>query len=79
MPDARRGRILAGHRGKDIKMRNEGTIDRVLRTGLGVALIAMVFVGPQTPWGWLGLVPLVTGLVGFCPLYRLIGVNTCKL
>lgn len=60
-------------------MRNEGTIDRILRTGLGIALIAMVFVGPQTPWGWLGLVPLVTGLVGFCPLYRLVGVNTCKL
>jgi hypothetical protein len=60
-------------------MRNEGTIDRVLRVGLGVALIALVFVGPQTPWGWLGLVPLFTGLVGFCPLYRLVGVNSCKL
>jgi hypothetical protein len=36
----------------------------------------MVFVGPQTPWGWLELVPLVTGLVGFCPLYRLVGVNS---
>jgi hypothetical protein len=60
-------------------MRNEGIIDRVLRVGLGVALIALVFVGPQTPWGWLGLVPLVTGVVGFCPLYRLVGVNTCKL
>lgn len=60
-------------------MRNEGTIDRVLRVGLGVAFIALVFVGPQTPWGWLGLVPLLTGLVGFCPLYRLVGVNSCKL
>ncbi|WP_397588656.1 DUF2892 domain-containing protein [Sandarakinorhabdus limnophila] len=60
-------------------MRNEGKIDRVLRVGLGVALIALVFVGPQTPWGWLGLVPLLTGLVGFCPLYRLVGVNSCKL
>lgn len=60
-------------------MRNEGTIDRVLRVGLGVALIALLFVGPQTPWGWLGLVPLLTGVVGFCPLYRLVGVNTCKL
>jgi hypothetical protein len=60
-------------------MRNEGAIDRVLRVGLGVALIALVFVGPQTPWGWLGLVPLLTGLVGFCPLYRLVGVNSCKL
>ena len=60
-------------------MRNEGTIDRVLRVGLGVALIALVFVGLQTPWGWLGLVPLLTGLVGFCPLYRLVGLNSCKL
>ncbi|WP_341904931.1 DUF2892 domain-containing protein [Sandarakinorhabdus limnophila] len=60
-------------------MRNEGKIDPVLRVGLGVALIALVFVGPQTPWGWLGLVPLLTGLVGFCPLYRLVGVNSCKL
>ena len=60
-------------------MRNEGTIDRVLRVGLGVALIALVFVGSQTPWGWLGLVPLLTGLVGFCPLYRLVGLNSCKL
>jgi hypothetical protein len=60
-------------------MRNEGTIDRVLRTGLGIALISLVFVGPQTPWGGLGLVPLLTGVVGFCPLYRLVGVNTCKL
>jgi hypothetical protein len=60
-------------------MRNEGTIDRILRTGLGIALISLVFVGPQTPWGWLGLVPLLTGVVGFCPLYRVIGVNTCKL
>ena len=59
-------------------MRNEGTIDRLLRTALGIALIAMVFVGPQTAWGWLGLVPLLTGVVGFCPLYRLIGVNTCR-
>ncbi len=60
-------------------MRNEGKIDRVLRVGLGVALIALAFVGPQTPWGWLRLVPLLTGLVGFCPLYRLVGVNSCKL
>ena len=59
--------------------RNEGTIDRALRIILGLALIAIVFVGPQTPWGWIGVVPLVTGLVGFCPLYRLLGINTCAL
>lgn len=59
--------------------RNEGSIDRTLRIVLGLALIAMVFVGPQTAWGWVGLVPLLTGLVGFCPLYRLVGINTCRI
>ncbi len=56
---------------------NEGRIDRALRVIVGLVLIALVFVGPQTVWGWSGVVPLVTGLVGFCPLYRLIGVDTC--
>ena len=58
--------------------RNEGTIDRALRIILGVVLISLVFVGPQTAWGWLGLVPLVTGIVGSCPLYSVLGVSTCK-
>jgi hypothetical protein len=58
---------------------NEGTIDRVLRVIVGLALIAIVFVGPQTPWGWIGLVPLLTGLVGTCPLYTVLGIRTCKL
>lgn len=56
---------------------NEGKIDRLLRILVGLAVIALVFVGPKTNWGWLGLIPLVTGLVGFCPLYRLLGLNTC--
>ena len=59
--------------------RNEGNIDRALRIIAGLALLALVFVGPQTTWGWIGIVPLVTGLVGFCPLYRLLGINTCAL
>ena len=59
-------------------MTNEGTIDRVLRTIVGIALISLVFIGPQTAWGWVGLIPLVTGLVGFCPLYRLLGIKTCS-
>ena len=58
---------------------NEGTIDRVLRVLVGLALIAIVFVGPKTPWGWVGLVPLLTGLVGTCPVYTLLGIRTCKL
>lgn len=58
--------------------RNVGTIDRVLRIVLGLVLIALVFVGPQTPWGWIGVIPLLTGLVSFCPAYRLIGLRTCS-
>jgi hypothetical protein len=60
-----------------IMPRNEGVVDRALRIILGLVLIALVFFGPQTAWGWLGLVPLLTGLVGFCPLYRIVGISTC--
>ena len=57
--------------------RNIGTIDRILRTIFGLGAIALVFVGPQTPWGWLGLIPLATAAIGWCPPYALIGLNTC--
>ena len=50
-----------------------------MRIIAGIVLIALVFVGPQTNWGWIGIVPLATGLVGFCPLYRILGINTCPL
>jgi Protein of unknown function (DUF2892) len=56
---------------------NEGVTDRVLRVVVGLGVLSLVFVGPQTPWGYLGLIPLLTGLVGFCPAYALLGVNTC--
>jgi hypothetical protein len=56
---------------------NEGTIDRVARIVVGLVLLALVVVGPKTWVGVVGLVPLVTGLVGFCPLYRVIGIRTC--
>jgi hypothetical protein len=65
--------------GETTMTRNEGTIDRALRILVGLALIAIVFVGPQTPWGWIGVVPLITGLVGMCPLYSVLGINTCGL
>ncbi len=55
---------------------NEGTLDRVFRVIAGVAILALVFVGPKTAWGYLGLVPLVTGMVGYCPLYALAGLST---
>jgi len=56
---------------------NVGSLDRLARIVLGIVLIALVFVGPKTPWGWVGIVPLVTGLLRTCPLYTLIGLNTC--
>jgi len=56
---------------------NVGNIDRILRIVVGLVLIALVFVGPQTPWGWLGLIPLATGLLRTCPAYSLLGVSTC--
>lgn len=61
----------------ELMVHNEGKIDRGLRVVVGLALIAIVFVGPQTPFGWIGVIPLLTGLVGMCPLYRLVGINTC--
>lgn len=57
--------------------RNESTIDRGIRVVLGLGLLSLVFVGPETPWGWLGLVPLATGLLGSCPLYTVLGVSSC--
>ena len=60
-------------------MNNVGGVDKGIRIALGLVLIALVFTGPQTPWGWIGIVPLATGLMGFCPLYKLIGLNTCKI
>lgn len=63
---------------RDFFAKNEHPIDRAIRVVLGVALLSLVFVGPKTPWGWIGLVPLVTGLAGTCPLYRLLGISTCR-
>jgi len=56
---------------------NEGSIDRTMRAVLGVVIVAMVFIGPKTPWGWLGIIPLATAALGWCPLYTLLGINTC--
>lgn len=58
---------------------NEGSIDRVLRVLLGLAILSLAFVGPKSMWAWLGLVPLLTGIVGFCPLYAALGIRTRRL
>ena len=58
--------------------RNIGALDRALRIVAGLILLSLVFVDPQTPWGWIGLVLLATGLIGWCPPYALLGINTCS-
>lgn len=58
---------------------NEGAIDRVVRVGLGLLLVSLVFFGPKSGWlGIAGLVLLVTGLIGSCPLYRAFRIRTCR-
>lgn len=58
-------------------MMNVGMIDRILRAVVGLVLISLVFVGPHTVWGWVGVVPLATAIFGFCPAYTLLGIRTC--
>ncbi len=58
---------------------NEGKVDRIFRVILGLGLLSLVFAGPQTMWGLIGIVPLATGVLGFCPLYKMIGIDTCPL
>ena len=55
---------------------NIGAMDRGLRVILGVVLISLIFIGPQSPWGAIGIIPLATALIGFCPVYRLLGICT---
>lgn len=56
---------------------NVGGIDRVLRIVAGLVLIGLTLMGTIGPWGWIGVVPLATGLLGSCPLYSIVGLSTC--
>ncbi len=55
---------------------NAGVVDRGARVVVGIVLLSLVFIGPQTPWGWIGLVPLLTAFLGWCPAYSLVGCRT---
>ncbi|HRF63959.1 MAG TPA: DUF2892 domain-containing protein [Candidatus Competibacter sp.] len=57
---------------------NVGTPDRIARIVVGLVLIALAATGTVGWWGWIGVVPLLTGLFRFCPAYSLLGANTCK-
>jgi len=57
---------------------NVGTVDRALRAVVGLVLLGLALLGGHW-WGWIGVVPLVTAFVGFCPAYKLIGLSTCPI
>lgn len=58
--------------------KNIHPVERAIRVLGGLAIVSLAFVGPQTPWAWLGLIPVATGLVGWCPPYAMLGISTCK-
>lgn len=62
---------------KDFMVVTEHPVERVLRVLLGLAILSLVFFGPKTAWGWIGLLPILTGATGLCPLYTLLGISTC--
>lgn len=57
--------------------KNIGNLDKMIRILIGLVLIALVFVGPQTIWGWLGVPVILIALFGWCPLYKVLGISTC--
>lgn len=57
---------------------NESPIDRLLRIVVGIGILSLAFVGPRTPWAYVGILPIATGIVGMCPLYALFGISTCR-
>ena len=58
---------------------NVGGIDRIIRIGAGAVLVGLAATGTVGWWGWLGAVPLATGLMGWCPPYAIFGFSTCKM
>jgi hypothetical protein len=60
-------------------MKMDGTASRVVRVMIGLGVLSLTIAGPHTPWGYLGLAPLLSGLTGFCPVCSLPGVNSCKV
>ena len=58
---------------------NEGTVDRALRVIAGLVLIGLAATGTVGIWGWIGIIPLLTGAIGFCPAYSIFGISTCPM
>ncbi|MCF8057864.1 MAG: DUF2892 domain-containing protein [Bacteriovoracaceae bacterium] len=60
-------------------IKNEGTLDRVFRVLVGLGVLSLAFIGPKSNLGYIGIIPLVTGAIGYCPIYALIGISSCPL
>ena len=75
MPDPNEGKVAMSR----LLARNEHFVDRALRVVLGLGLLSLTFLGPHTALGYLGLIPLATGLLGSCPVYSLLGFSTCRV
>jgi hypothetical protein len=58
--------------------KNVGSVERVIRIIAGIAILSLAFVGPRSPWAYLGIILVATGLIGWCPPYALLGISTCK-
>ena len=58
--------------------KNIASIERNVRIVAGIGILSLAFIGPETKWGYLGLIPLTKGLIGWCPAYQLLGISTCK-
>ena len=58
--------------------RNVGNLDRIIRIAIGLVLVGLAFTGSIGWWGYLGIIPLLAGVVGNCPVYTLLGISTCK-
>lgn len=56
---------------------NVGKTERILRIIVGLVIVSLAFIGPKSNWAFLGLVPLLTGILGWCPPYAMLGINTC--
>ena len=56
--------------------KNIGNVERIVRVVLGIVVVSLAFVGPRSSWAFLGIIPIVTGLIGYCPPYALLGIDT---
>jgi hypothetical protein len=74
IPDQDEGKVAMSR----LLAKNEHFVDRALRVALGLGLLGLTFLGPHTALGYLGLIPLATGLLGSCPVYSLLGLSTCR-